>query len=193
MQVARGPLLRWLHAGCARRVPARLCTQHVSREVKFGDGTFKFSGPPGMFDAMSEEDFYKNEHFHQFWADLGLELFKAEGSASTTSDVHDCTPGSSAASEAPAEPSPAPTPAKAPQDELPPMHPGITEGLQLEIEAGAAVWKVKKSVQEQTGVPEAEFDLYVGKALCEDHKTLYHYMQASTQENLEISIRQKAP
>ncbi|KAJ9459107.1 hypothetical protein DIPPA_08001 [Diplonema papillatum] len=159
------------------------CSTAPSISVKVGEGTLTYTGPSDVFKKMSEEEFYKLDELHHMFTQLGLEVFIPEEDAATP-----------AATQVPEQP---PTEAKpsSPKpndsDELPPLHPLLRDVPQLEITQNIAVWMLKKQIEEVSGVGDEEFDVYYGKSKMEDHKYIAQYMQTMTDENLELTIRQK--
>eukprot|EP00754_Rhynchopus_humris_P040295 Rhum_TRINITY_DN23345_c0_g1::Rhum_TRINITY_DN23345_c0_g1_i1::g.177757::m.177757 len=182
----------------------RYCSEHVTRSVKIGDATFSFSGPPETFDNMDEEKFYENDEFHQFFVDLGLEVFKlggkeqadaaaeaaAEAEAAKTKAAPASASASASSTPAASSSSPSASGAAAAAGSLPPVHPALID-LELGVDPSMPIWKLKIQVQEKTGVPHSDFDVYNGAVKLEDHKALMSYMSSPGDTTLELTLRKR--
>ena len=170
---------------------------------------------------MDEEKFYEvqgtpihttttlshpqNDEFHQFFVDLGLEVYKlggkeqadaaAEAAAKTQAApaAASTSASSSSSSSGPAASgsTPSASAASAAAGSLPPVHPALID-LEIAVDPSMPIWKLKIQVQEQTGVPHSDFDVYNGVVKLEDHKALMSYMSSPGDTTLELMLRKRS-
>ena len=157
----------------------RYCGDVIKRSVTVGGATITYEGPKDTFKNMSEESFYREDEFHEFWGGLGLEVFKPEESGIPSS--------SNSSSETTVEEPPKPKT----EADLPPIFESLREISLDGISVDTSIWKIKKQIEEKSGVSDNDFDMYIGMKKIDDHLVVAQILEKLETTELDLVARHK--